>query len=139
MKKTTMKLEAILAQNISQLMESTPGLDTIEKVSIRSGVSRGTVDRVRKAEVSTKIETVEMLAAAFGVSPLELLKQSGTDAASNDPAPARAEYTLHWADAKEDALLTAYRSTDDEGRRTLDNIASIVPKVSFAAPLNKAE
>lgn len=138
MKKATMKLEAILAQNLSDLMEKTVGLDTIDKVAVRSGVGRGTVDRVRKAEVSTKIETVELLAAAFGVSPIALLSEQGEAEAAEPASPARAPYSMQWLDGREESLLTSYRSTDDEGRRTLDNIAAIVPKVSFAV-LDKAE
>lgn len=133
MKIFTMKLEAILARNLTDLMSKTSGLDTIDKVAIRSGVGRGTVDRVRKAEVSTKIETVEMLAAAFGVSPLRLLSEGELSFASNDPAPARPTHTMQWVNASEETLLNAYRTTDEDGRRTMDNIASLVPKTSFAA------
>lgn len=80
-----MKLADVLAQNITRLMAKMPDLDTIEKVSLRSGVGRGTVDRVKKAEVSTKIDTLELLASAFGVSPLRLLS---SDDRNDEGAPA---------------------------------------------------
>ncbi len=139
--KKTIKLETILANNLTQLMATTAGLDTIDKVSQRSGLGRGTVERVRKATVSTKIETVEMLAAAFGLPAIQLLSE-GLEivAAANDAVgdatvtlPAgRAPTSMQWVNADEDELLTNYRTTDDEGRRTIKNISSIVPKVLFA-------
>ncbi|MCE3605428.1 helix-turn-helix domain-containing protein, partial [Massilia sp. P8910] len=67
-----MTLAQLLAKNLSTLMTVT-GLDTDDKVSRRSGVGRGTVDRLRKAEVSARLETVEALARGFGVSANYLL------------------------------------------------------------------
>lgn len=140
--KKTMKLEQILAKNITRLMETTTGLDTIDKVAQRSGVGRGTVDRVRKAEVSTKIETVELLAAAFGVSPLALLSETWPPAAAaveehpplaeTNVATRRVPTSMQWVSPEEDELLTDFRTTDDEGRRTMKNIGSIVPKTLFS-------
>ncbi len=137
--KKNMKLEDILAKNITDLMATTMGLDTIDKVAQRSGVGRGTVDRVRKAEVSTKIETLELLANAFSVTPIALLSEDRNESGAVS-APAETYSTtagqtrtvptsLQWISKDEDELLSAYRGTDDEGRRTLLNIASIVPKV----------
>lgn len=140
--KKNMKLEDILAKNITDLMAATTGLETIDKVAQRSGVGRGTVDRVRKAEVSTKIETVALLAAAFGVTPIALLSHDArhepievapVDHQPNDLDRSRTTPTsLQWVSSDENELLSAYRGTDDEGRRTLLNIASIVPKVLLA-------
>lgn len=67
-----MTLAEILAKNLSTLMAITD-LNTDEKVAHRSGVGRGTVDRLRKAEVSAKLETVEALAKGFGISAIYLL------------------------------------------------------------------
>ncbi|HEX8612183.1 MAG TPA: helix-turn-helix transcriptional regulator [Telluria sp.] len=67
-----MTLAEILAKNLSTLMAIT-GLDTDDKVARRSGVGRGTVDRLRKAEVSARLETVEALAKGFGISGIYLL------------------------------------------------------------------
>lgn len=48
-------------------------LSTIDKVAKRSGVGRGTVDRIRKAEVSTSLDNVGKLAEAFDVESTSLL------------------------------------------------------------------
>lgn len=67
------QLEKILSQNLTKLMAGHVQLNTIDAVAKRSGVGRGTVDRVKKAEVSTSLENVEKLADAFGVEPTTLL------------------------------------------------------------------
>lgn len=70
--KKTKNIERVLADNITSLMEET-SLSTAKKVSLKSGVGSGTVDRVKKAEVSTTIDTVAALADAFGTTPAKLL------------------------------------------------------------------
>ena len=141
MKKNTMKLEEILAKNLNRLMSETVGLDTNDKVALRSGVGRGTVDRLRKAEASAKIETIDLLAAAFGVSPVVLLSEADANQEpadttlapeSTDSVSRQVLRNAQWVTVDEEELLTAYRTTDDDGRRTVKNIASIVPKVLFA-------
>lgn len=139
--KKIMKLEMILAGNLNQLMADTPGLNTVDQVAQRSGVGRGTVDRVRKAEVSTKIETVDLLATAFGVSPLALLSENMSFATNEAPVTESAvasstaalknstPTSMQWVSPDESGLLSDYRTTDDDGRRTVRNIASMVPKV----------
>lgn len=137
--KKNMKLEEILARNITRLMAGNPALDTIDKLSQRSGVGRGTVDRVKKAEVSTKIETVQALAAAFGVTPLQLLagdEDAAAEAAGQRAQGYRTPTSMQWVSTEENQLLSLYRTTDDEGRRTIMNIASIVPKVLGATLAN---
>lgn len=128
--KKTMKLEEILAQNLTRLMATTTGVDTIDKVSAKSGVGRGTVDRVKKAEVSTKIETVEALASAFGVTPIDLLTSQDAIAKARTAEPlARPSAQMQWVSEDEAQLLSDFRTTDDEGRDTIKKIAAIVPKV----------
>lgn len=78
-----MMLAEILAKNLSALMAAT-GIDTNEKVARCSGVGRGTVDRLRKAEVSARLETVEALAKGFSVPSSYLLTDHGMPAAAED-------------------------------------------------------
>lgn len=79
-----MTLAHILAQNLSTLMVST-GTDTDDKVAKRTGLGRGTVDRLRKAEVSARLETVEALAKGFGVSSCYLLTDHLTPSPGHQP------------------------------------------------------
>lgn len=67
------KIEQVLADNLSELMQSHVQLKTLDAVAQRSGVGRGSVDRIRKAEISTSIENVAKLADAFHVEPAQLL------------------------------------------------------------------
>ena len=47
------------------------------KITARSGVTNGTLDRIRRAVVSTRVDELEKLARAFGVEPWELLRPHG--------------------------------------------------------------
>jgi transcriptional regulator with XRE-family HTH domain len=69
-------LKEILATNLTALMRDHATLNSVAEVAERSGVGRGTVDRVKKAEVSTSIDVIEKLADAFGVTPTALLSQA---------------------------------------------------------------
>lgn len=77
----TGRLITLLAANLTRLMEGSQGLRTIDQVAKRSGIGRGTVDRVKKGEVSTTLDKVEALADAFGVSPAALLSTYTEDLA----------------------------------------------------------
>lgn len=83
----TKPLEKVLSENLASLMSAHELLNTVEAVSKRSGVSRGTVDRVKKAEVSTSLENVKKLADAFNVDPAALLT-TGMHAAAATPSDA---------------------------------------------------
>lgn len=132
--KKKMPLEQILAENLSALMASNVGLNTIDKLAKRSGVGRGTIDRVKKGEVSTKLETVEKLAEAFGVPVVALLTQyeepgllqAGADV-SEKPTDERAllanSLSAVCETAAEQRLLTAYRISDAGGRGGMDAAA----------------
>ena len=63
----------ILAANLRRLMATTPALDTLPKITAASGISNGTLDRIRRAAVDVRIGTLEPLAEAFGVEPWQLL------------------------------------------------------------------
>lgn len=63
-----------MAARLKHLMSRTPGLDTNAKVAARSGVSYGTVRRIRLAEdTDVQIGHVEAIAAAFGMSLIEFI------------------------------------------------------------------
>jgi transcriptional regulator with XRE-family HTH domain len=58
-------------------MASRPDLDTLPKITARCGVTNGTLDRIRRAVVSTRVDELERLGRAFGVEPWELLRPNG--------------------------------------------------------------
>jgi len=72
-----MRPRDILANNLRALMAARPDLDTLPKITARSGVSNGTLDRIRRAVVSTRVDELEKLGRAFGVEPWELLRPHG--------------------------------------------------------------
>lgn len=66
-----------LAANLRALMATHPDLDTLPKVTARSGVTNGTLDRIRRAVVSTRVDELEKLGRAFGLEAWELLRPQG--------------------------------------------------------------
>lgn len=90
-------LTETLAANLSDLMDRDADLNTVQKVSVRSGVGRGTVDRVRKAELATSLDNVEKLASAFGRDPVELLSPKLEYEPQSAPPPGYVR--LHLLDA----------------------------------------
>lgn len=77
-----MRPRDILASNLRALMAARPDLDTLPKITARSGVSNGTLDRIRRAAVSTRVDELEKLGRAFGVEAWELLRPHGHAALS---------------------------------------------------------
>jgi hypothetical protein len=63
----------ILAANLKALMAARPDLNTLPKLTAASGVSNGTLDRIRRAACATRVDELEPLAAAFGVPVHALL------------------------------------------------------------------
>ena len=61
------KIVRIVAENVTRLMSQSLTLNTIAAVAAKSGMGTGTVDRIKKGQVSTTIDRIELLADAFGV------------------------------------------------------------------------
>jgi len=72
-----MRPRDILSANLRALMASRPELDTLPKITARSGVTNGTLDRIRRAVVSTRVDELARLGKAFGVEPWELVRPHG--------------------------------------------------------------
>ena len=75
MPKTT-PIKDVLAANLNRLMKSDSTLSTCKKLSMRSGVGNGTVDRLRKGKAVCNIETLEALSRAFKREPWQLLVEN---------------------------------------------------------------
>jgi transcriptional regulator with XRE-family HTH domain len=63
----------ILAENLTRLMNESRDLRTIKQLSEASKVSTGTIDRIRRAESAAGVDTVGMLAEAFGLTAWQML------------------------------------------------------------------
>ena len=77
-----MRPRDILSTNLRALMAARPDLDTLPKITARSGVSNGTLDRIRRAAVSTRVDELDKLGRAFGIEAWELLRPHGHAALS---------------------------------------------------------
>ena len=68
-----MDIAQIISKNLTDWMDQTPSLDTFKKLSARSGVGFGTVQRAKNGDGNITVKVVEALAAAFGRKPADLL------------------------------------------------------------------
>lgn len=62
-----MDIKLIVAQNLSRLMSQSQTLDTVKKVSARSGVGFGTVRRAKNGDGNITVDNLSAIAKAFGV------------------------------------------------------------------------
>ena len=72
-----MRPRDILAANLRALMATRSDLNTLPKITARSGVSNGTLDRIRRAVVATRIDELEPLGKVFGLPAWEMLRAPG--------------------------------------------------------------
>lgn len=77
-----MRPRDILAANLRAMMAAHPELNTLPKITAASGVSNGTLDRIRRAVVSTRVDELERIGRAFGLEAWELLLPQGPAALS---------------------------------------------------------
>ena len=61
----------VLADNLNRLMEKRG--DSCISLAQRSGVSHGTIDRLRKAQVSAGVDHLDGIAKAYGIEAADLL------------------------------------------------------------------
>lgn len=70
-----MRMRDVLAENLKALMEQSPHLDRLPKITEASNraLTNGTLDRIRRAESDTDLGKLELLAAVFGLEPWQML------------------------------------------------------------------
>lgn len=68
-----MDISKIIAANLTAWMNETPGLDTLQKLEVKSGIGFGTIRRAKNGEGNITIEKLTALAAAFGRHPAEMM------------------------------------------------------------------
>jgi transcriptional regulator with XRE-family HTH domain len=104
----TIPIENILAENINLLMLNREEINTIDKLAKKSGIGKGTIERIKKAQVSTTVRTVEALADAVGLLPTELITKL-------DPFGRKIAGQLH--DCKEiDQVIKIMEGLDEAGK-----------------------
>ena len=71
-------VKKIMSERLTHLMRVTPDLDTLQKVADRSGVSYGTVRRIKVADdVDVSISNAEEVARTFGLTLIEFISNPG--------------------------------------------------------------
>lgn len=78
-----MDIKLIVAQNLSRLMSQSQTLDTVKKVSARSGVGFGTVRRAKNGDGNITVDNLSAIAKAFGVD-ISYMVSTGTASDSSD-------------------------------------------------------
>jgi transcriptional regulator with XRE-family HTH domain len=71
-----MDIAAIISANLRDWMAETPALDTFKKLSAKSGVGFGTVQRAKNGDGNITVEKLEAIAAVFGRTAAELVTPS---------------------------------------------------------------
>ncbi len=61
-----MDVSTHIAKTLTLWMSQNPGLDTLKKVSARSGVGFGTVQRAKNGDGNTTVKNLALIAKAFG-------------------------------------------------------------------------
>lgn len=73
---TRMKPREVLAANFQKLREVTPELKELRQIVAAGGGSNGSLDRIYRALTATNVDSLEPLAAAYGLEPWQLLDPS---------------------------------------------------------------
>lgn len=68
-----MKPREILAANFQKLRDATPELKELRQIVAAGGGSNGSLDRIYRALTATNVDSLEPLAAAYGLEPWQLL------------------------------------------------------------------
>ena len=72
-------LRKTFAGRVRDLMDARADLDTQVKVAQRSGVGQSTVARILASDTAATLDSVEAIAAAFGVAPAALLAEGAQE------------------------------------------------------------
>lgn len=123
-----------ISENLADWMARTPALDTFKKLSAKSGVGFGTVQRAKNGDGNITVEKLTAIAAAFGRTPAELLtpKSSGNskpaplEAVPDSTDPAARELWLSYCAASERAQAIVDAALGRAGTNQNDPIRGVV-------------
>lgn len=111
-KNPTMDISTVIAKNLSAWMAATPSLDTIKKLSDKSKVGFGTVQRAKNGDGNITVANLLSIARAFGRLPEDLLAEPRQAGVAED----RGSYN------DTDRIRLAYAHADQESRYVVDII-----------------
>jgi transcriptional regulator with XRE-family HTH domain len=98
-------IREIAAHNLGELMAKDDSARTLEKLALKSGVGKSTIDRMKKGQVGVSLDTLEAVAQVFKIEAWQLIHpHMGNDSFENE-------------------LLTMLKGVDADGRRSLVRIA----------------
>lgn len=116
-----MDIAAIIAHNLTALMERHPDRDTLEKVAAAAGVGFGTVRRAKNGDGNLTVQKLELIARAFRRTARDLLVQADD---TYQTAPLVTPLTVQEpSGGDERELLLGYRQASSEVRDILLDLA----------------
>lgn len=115
-----MDIAKIVSGNLTALMESHPGRETLEKVAHVAGVGFSTVRRAKNGDGNLTVQNLELIAKAFRRSAKDLLVDP--DQAYSPAAPITV-LAVHEPPIDERELLQGYRDASQEVREILLDLA----------------
>lgn len=129
-----MDIKKVIAENLNNWMEGHPRFSTIKPLAVASGVSFGTIQRVKKGEVNLTVEKVEAIAHAFRRDAIDLMKDSATHYAQRQPVSLHVAENTTEPPSDEREILQGYRSATPEVRELmLDAARRAIQKQNFSA------
>ena len=69
----TIPINRVVAENLIRLMDSGSGPDTVAALAAAARVGGGTIQRIKSADVSCGIDTLQAIASAYDLEPWQLL------------------------------------------------------------------
>lgn len=134
-----MDIREIIAHNLKAWMAEKPSLDTIKKLSIKSEVGFGTIQRALNCEGNLTVKNLELIAAAFRRTATELI--TDTDADGRRPCLTAGENVVQYPaqpplNESLRALIEQADNLSDEGRWQLVGQAKLMANSYPAAKAN---
>lgn len=114
-----MDICTIISTNLTVWMENHPSLNTLKKISAKSGVGFGTVQRVSNGNGNPTISNLEAIAGAFGKTAIELISPAAVD---SEPA----------------GCMAAEPDPSYEARPMLNRVKSAIEKMDESSPVLSA-
>lgn len=111
-----MDIRQIIAQNLTAWMDGTPALSTLKKLSTKSKIGFGTVQRVKNAEGNLTVQNLEAIAQAFGRQALDLLRAPNPEF---EQKPVLTVVMTQEPNPDERTVLEGFRVASPEGRRLM--------------------
>jgi transcriptional regulator with XRE-family HTH domain len=115
-----MDIAKIIAGNLTALMESYPGRETLEKVAHVSGVGFSTVRRAKNGDGNLTVQNLDLIAKAFRRSAKDLLVDPAEEYGQAAPVTV---LSVHEPPLDERELLQGYRDASQEVREILIDLA----------------